>query len=211
MKKIAVFASGSGSNYQAIVNYIQSDRDRKQCAEELDVALLVCDNPQALVLEKAAGLGTPSLVVDRKIYPSKARFEQAILARLEEIEIDFIVLAGYMRILGATLLNRYKGRTINIHPSLLPAFPGKYAIEQALAYGVRVTGISIHYVDEGMDTGPIIYQQPIEIARNETAESLATKIHRLEHHIYPRVVYACVQEQITLEDHEVRWNKELIL
>lgn len=182
MKNIAIFASGNGSNFQSIVDHIKIGKlDAK-------VGLLVCDKMGANVIERAKAEQIDYFAFNPKDYGSKAEFEQEIIGKLCEKEIDFIVLAGYMRLIGPTLLAEYEGRIINIHPSLLPAFPGKNAIEQALEAGVRITGVTIHYVDEGMDTGPIIEQKAVEIEEGETLESLATKIHQVEHQFYPAVI-----------------------
>jgi len=173
--------------------------------QEVMVSLLVCDKPQAYVIERAQKWETPTFVVSVKDFESKDAYEQAILTELQNREIDFIVLAGYMRLLGPTLLQAYMGRILNIHPSLLPAFPGKDAIGQALEYGVKVTGITIHYVDEGMDTGPIILQDTVTIEQNETKESLAHKIQQLEHTHYPSTILKCVNGEIELEERKVKW------
>lgn len=204
MKKIAIFASGSGSNYEAIM------KDYKESAwQSSEIALLVCDQPQAYVIERAEKWGTPTFVLSPKECESKEAYEQAILARLQEFNVDFIVLAGYMRLLGRTLLQPYQGSIINIHPSLLPAFTGKDAIGQAIKYGVRLSGVTIHYVDEGMDTGPIIYQQAVAVDEDETKESLAQKIQTIEHGVYPRIVKACLDGDIPLEEGKVRWAQQL--
>ncbi|RAK15080.1 formyltetrahydrofolate-dependent phosphoribosylglycinamide formyltransferase [Anoxybacillus vitaminiphilus] len=182
MKRIAIFASGSGTNFQAIVDAV------KKGDLQAEVALLVCDRPEAKVVERAKKEQIPLFVFRPKDYPSKADFEKEILQQLEEKGIEFIVLAGYMRLIGPTLLRAYEGRMVNIHPSLLPAFPGKDAIGQAYRAGVKVTGVTIHYVDEGMDTGPIIAQRAIEIHEGEALESVEARIHAIEHELYPEVL-----------------------
>lgn len=190
-QRIAVFASGNGSNYEAMMRTFQEEGWTRG-----EVALVVCDRPGAYVLKRAEKWGTPSFTLSMKDYPDKAAFETAILHQLKEFEIDFIVLAGYMRLLGPTLLNPYLGKIVNIHPSLLPAFPGKDAIGQALRYGVQVTGVTVHFVDEGMDTGPIIAQRPVMIAKEDTYETLAKKIQAVEHELYPQVIKACVEGKV---------------
>ena len=177
MKKLAVFASGSGSNYEAIA---QACADGKIDAQ---VVLLVCDKPGAYVLERAAKFGPETFVFNPKSYPSKAAFETEIAARMDELGVDLVCLAGYMRIIGDVLLDRYKGRIINIHPSLLPSFRGAHAVEQAVEYGVKVYGITIHWVDETLDGGKIIAQRAFEYYGDDPAE-----VHRLgqviEHQLY---------------------------
>lgn len=182
MKNIALFASGSGSNFQAMIDAVAAGK------LSVNISLLICDQPDAFVIERAKRAGVDVFTFRAKDYPDKASYEEEILQQLKEKEVDFIVLAGYMRLIGSTLLKAFEGKIINIHPSLLPSFPGKDAIGQALAAGVKVSGVTIHYVDEGMDTGPIIEQKAVEITENETKESLQTKIHKIEHEIYPAVV-----------------------
>jgi len=182
MKKIAVFASGNGSNFQAIIDVVTSG----ELAAEISV--LICDKPGAYAVERANEAGIPSFVFQAKVYPSKEEYEEAILEELKKYDVDFIVLAGYMRLIGTTLLSAYQGRIVNIHPSLLPAFPGKDAIGQALAAKAKWSGVTIHYVDEGMDTGPIIIQERVRLEDLETRESLQKKIQRIEHKLYPEVL-----------------------
>lgn len=183
MNRIAIFASGSGSNFQAILDACREGR------LEATPALLICDKPGAFAVERAERAGVQAISFVPKEYGDKAAYENAVLQQLQEHKIDFIVLAGYMRLIGSTLLSAYKNRIVNIHPSLLPAFPGLDAIGQALDYGVKVTGITIHFVDEGMDTGPIIEQVPIEVAEDETRESLQKKIQAIEHIFYPKTLH----------------------
>lgn len=153
-----------------------------------EVALLVCDVPGAGCLNRAARLGIASVVVERSKFQTRADYEAEILQHLAGINPDLIVLAGYMRIIGPTLLNRYPGRIINIHPSLLPAFPGLDGIGDALKYGVKVIGVTVHKVDAGVDTGPILDQAAIHLTGTETKAEVTAQIHNLEHELYPRVI-----------------------
>ncbi|WP_226683066.1 phosphoribosylglycinamide formyltransferase [Sutcliffiella horikoshii] len=180
--RIAIFASGNGSNFQAI-----TDACRKNLLDATP-ALLVCDRPGAFVVERATAADIPYFAFAPKSYQNKEEFEGHILRELARYEVDFIVLAGYMRLIGPTLLNAFKGRIVNIHPSLLPAFPGLDAVGQALDYGVKLTGVTIHFVDEGMDTGPIIAQQAIEVGPDDIREILEKKIHEVEHSFYPQTL-----------------------
>ncbi|HJV16672.1 MAG TPA: phosphoribosylglycinamide formyltransferase [Bacillales bacterium] len=182
MKKIAVFASGSGSNFQSIVDEIEAGR------LEAKISLLVCDNPGAYVIDRAKKAGIQCFVFNPKEYRLKADYEREIAFELKSYGVDFVVLAGYMRLIGSTLLEDYEGRMVNIHPSLLPDFPGKDAIGQALAAKVDESGVTIHYVDNGMDTGPIIAQKKVKLDQNETRESLEKKIHIVEHWLYPSIL-----------------------
>ncbi|MEH7415575.1 phosphoribosylglycinamide formyltransferase [Neobacillus drentensis] len=181
--KIAVFASGTGSNFAAILESIQSKK-----IMNVEVVLLVSDRPKALAVQKARDERIPVFTFNAEDYPNKQVYEEEILNELTKREVDFIVLAGYMRLLGPVLLQAYDGKIINVHPSLLPAFPGKDAIGQALDYGVKVTGVTVHYVDEGMDTGPIIDQRAVTIDPDETRGTLIKKIQEQEHRLLPEVI-----------------------
>lgn len=184
---IAVFASGSGSNLQAIIEAVKAGKI------EGSINLVVCDQPRAFAIERAKRENIPYFVFSAKDYVNKVDFELEILKKLQKHQIDFIVLAGYMRLIGPTLLTSFEGRIINVHPSLLPDFPGKDAIGQALAAKVKKSGVTVHFVDEGMDTGPIIAQRVVEISEDETKESLQTKIHGIEHELYPAIIGELVQ------------------
>ncbi|PWU66707.1 phosphoribosylglycinamide formyltransferase [Gracilibacillus dipsosauri] len=180
--KLAVFASGTGSNYDAIIEATQNGK------LDAEVVLLVCDKPNAKVLDKARVNQTPLFVFDPKQYASKEMFEAKIVEVLQEKEIDWIILAGYMRLIGNTLLAPFEGKIINIHPSLLPAFPGLDAVGQAFTAGVKVSGVTIHYVDSGMDTGKIIAQDAVHIKEGMTQEDLQQAIQRVEHKLYPETI-----------------------
>ena len=180
MKKIVVFASGSGSNFETIVKKLHDNI--------CEVALLVCDKPGAYCLERAEQLGIKTLQLTLKNFPSKACYELEIIKHLKEIDPDLIVLAGYMKLIGETLLNEYEGKIINIHPALLPAFPGADGIGDAIRYGVKVMGVTVHYVDAGMDTGKIIDQDSFKRADGETDDESRERIHAIEHELYPRVI-----------------------
>lgn len=191
MKKIAVFASGSGTNFQAIMDAI------KVGALEAQIGILICDRQGAMCIERAESEGIPTFAFSAKDYKDKAAYEQDILLKLHEQNIEFIVLAGYMRLIGHTLLTAFQGKIVNIHPSLLPAFQGKDAIGQALQANATTTGVTVHFVDEGMDTGPIIDQQAVTIDEGETKESLEMKIHAIEHKLYPTVLQKLFQGEKT--------------
>lgn len=177
MKKIAVFASGNGSNFEAIAT---------ACADgrlDAEVAIMVCDKPGAYVIERAERLGVPTFAFSPKSYSCKAEFEKIIADKLDALGVELVCLAGYMRIIGEELLSRYQGRIINIHPSLLPAFQGANAVEQAVDYGVKVFGITIHWVDQTLDGGRIIAQEAFHYDGSDPAE-----VHALgqviEHRLY---------------------------
>ena len=181
MKHLAVFASGTGTNFVAIAG---------ACAEgriPADVAIMVCDKPGAAVIERARELGVETFVFDPHAYASKADFEKEIVALLDARKVDLVCLAGYMRIVGETLLSAYEGKIVNIHPSLLPAFRGAHAVEQAVAYGVKVYGITIHWVNDQLDGGRIIAQRafPYEGSDPEEVHRIGQKI---EHELYVETI-----------------------
>ena len=175
--KIAVFASGYGSNFEVITRAAQAGEI------SADVVLMVCDKPSARVCSLADAMGVDKFVFSAKEYPSKAYYEREIVSQCRESGVELICLAGYMRLVGEELLNAYKGRIINIHPSLLPAFAGVKPIERAMEYGVKVYGATIHYVDETLDGGKIISQRAIEYEGNDI-EELTELIHEAEHKLY---------------------------
>lgn len=181
MKKIAIFASGSGSNFEAIVN--AHNRGELNCIPEI----CVCDKPGAFVIERAKKLNIPVMVVNPKSFNDKKEYETFISKRLFELGIDLICLAGYMRIIGPDLLEAYQGRIINIHPSLLPAFKGAHAIKDAYEYGVKVFGVTIHYVNETIDGGKIISQAAVPY-EGDDLEELESLIHKTEHFLYPQTI-----------------------
>lgn len=180
--RIAVFASGQGSNFQAIVDEVKSGQ------LDVSIELLVCDRRGAKVIERAEQAAIETLVLSPKDFPSREAYEQVILERLNALNVDLIVLAGYMRLISHVLLEPYGGRIINIHPSLLPAFPGKQGALDALNYGVKVTGCTVHFVDSGVDTGPIIAQEVVAIEDQDTLDSLMERIHQAERTLYPKVI-----------------------
>lgn len=177
--RIAVFASGTGSNFEAIM----SSEKRK-----FDVVMLVCDQPRAHVIGLAASYGVETVVLEPNKFQSKQDYEQEILKKLQRANVQWIVLAGFMRIVGPTLLDAYPNKILNIHPSLLPSFPGKNAVEQALEAGVKVSGVTIHYVDEGVDTGPIIAQEPVTVFPKDTSDTLLSRIQQVEHVLYTKII-----------------------
>ena len=186
--KIAVFASGNGSNFETIVEATKSGKI------EAELALLVTDRPNAFVVERANEAGIPTFSFSPKTYSSKDLFEQEIIEHLRTHQIEWIFLAGYMRLIGPKLLQAYESKIVNVHPSLLPKFPGKDAIGQAFDARVSEMGITIHFVDAGMDTGPIIAQRSIEITPLETREQIEKRIHELEHELYPITIQKLVTE-----------------
>ena len=186
--RLAVFASGSGSNYQAIA---------EACADgriDAEIVLLVCDKPGAKVLERAKMFGTESFAFNPKDYQSREVYETMLATMLDERGVDYIYLAGYMRIVGKVLLARYEQRIVNIHPSLLPSFKGAHAIQDAVDYGVKLFGVTTHFVDETLDGGRIIDQAGIVYEGNDI-EELTNLIHSIEHKLYVKTINKLINKK----------------
>lgn len=184
---IAVLASGSGTNLRALI-------DTPEVRAHIKV--VVSDNDDAMALERAAAAGIDTAVVRWEDHAGRADFSTAVADVIEERGAKGVVLAGFMRILAPSFIDRFPDRILNIHPSLLPAFPGSRAVEAALAHGVKVTGVTVHLVDEKVDHGPIIAQTPVEVREGDTVESLHRRIQQVEHALYPRIVEAFVSGEL---------------
>lgn len=198
LKNIAVFASGRGTNFAAIIRAVKKGKIKA------NLALLICDNPKAGAISRAKRAGVKVALVKREDFSTKEDFEARIIQYLKEEKIDLIVLAGFMRIIGSIILGEYKERILNIHPALLPSFKGAHGIKDAFDYGVKVTGVTVHFVDEEMDHGPIILQAPVKIEENDTPESLEAKIHKTEHKLYPEAVGLFIEDRLKIEGRIVK-------
>lgn len=194
---IAVLASGSGTNLQALID-TPSVRSH--------IALVASDNPDAAAISRAMRSGIPTSIVPWTDHPDRDAFSAALADAVEEGGAKGVVLAGFMRILTDPFIARFPDRILNIHPSLLPAFPGARAVDDALAHGVTITGVTVHFVDEQVDHGPIVVQVPVEVLPDDSAESLHARIQTEEHEIYPRVVEAFVQGKLSVEGRRVHWG-----
>ena len=182
MRKVVVLLSGTGTNFQAIL-----DATNDGC-QSYEVVLVISNRRRAGGLEKAAAAGVPWVYVDPRSCASREEYDRLLAREIDPIEPDLIVLAGFMRILSPFFVRRYAGQIVNIHPSLLPAFPGKDAQAQAIEAGVTTSGVTVHYVDEGVDTGPIIDQVSVAIDPDDTVDTLSAKLQKVEHTLYPRVI-----------------------
>lgn len=181
MKRLAIFASGTGTNFDAIVNEIENGTlDAKVC-------LMVCDKKTAKVIEKAKVKNIDTFVFNPKEYESKKAYDTAILEECRKRDVEWIILAGYMRIVSNVLLDAYPDHVLNIHPALLPSFKGAHGIEDAYNYGCKVMGVTVHYVSEELDGGKIIDQKAFEVG-NMTLEEAECRIHEIEHVLYPDVI-----------------------
>jgi phosphoribosylglycinamide formyltransferase-1 len=191
--KVGVLASGRGSNFKAIA----------QKAENVEIVLLVVDKSDAKAIEIAKDLNIPYKVIDRKIL-NKEDFEREIINILDSYNVELVVLAGFMRILGTEFVEHFKWRVMNIHPSLLPSFPGLHAQKQALEYGVKISGCTVHFVDAGTDTGPIILQSAVCVLEDDTEESLSSRILEEEHKIYPFAVSLFAQNRLIIDGRKIK-------
>ena len=178
----AVFASGNGGNLQAIIGAVRAKKIRAS------LKLVVSDKADAYALVRARKAKIPTLYLNPKDFADREAFDRAVLGHLKEHKIDFIVLAGYMRLLSSHFIRQYAGKIINVHPALLPAFKGAHGIRDAFAYGVKVTGATVHFVVDEIDAGPIILQETAAVSPKDTEASVARKIHRVEHKIYPQAI-----------------------
>ena len=164
-----------------------------------NVALVVSDRPQAPALERARRAGIQSVVVEPSGFANRDPYDAALVALLEDEGIDVVVLAGFMRLLGPTFVDAFAGRILNVHPSLLPAFPGGTSVADALAWGVKVTGVTVHIVDEEVDHGPIVAQESLEVYPDDDWETLESRVHEVEHRLLPRALQALIEGRVKVE------------
>ena len=195
---IGVLCSGEGTNLQAILEATRTGRLRAR------VTLVLSDQPRAGALRRATRAGVEAHFVDPRAFPSRLAFDRVLLTLLGARGVRLVCLAGFMRILSPAFVRRYRGRLLNVHPALLPAFPGAHAIRDALAWGVKVTGVTAHLVDEAVDHGPIIRQQAVPIAPGDTEKTLLAKVHRVEHRLYPAAIRDVLEGRVRVEGRRVR-------
>jgi phosphoribosylglycinamide formyltransferase-1 len=179
--RIAVLASGTGTNLQAII-------DRLHGRDGIEVACVASNKPDARALERAEEAGIETSVFAQADHPDRAARDAAMGDWLAERDVDLVVLAGYMELLGPEFVRRFRNRVVNVHPALLPSFPGLDAVGQALEHGVRVTGVTVHFVDEGVDSGPIILQRPVSVPYTRDRSELEKEIHEVEHELLPEAI-----------------------
>lgn len=192
--RIAVLVSGAGTNLQALLD----DPTVGPC-----IHLVISDNPNAPALERAREKGVSTAVLDVPAHPSPEDRDRALQGLLDEASIDCLVLAGFMRVLSADFVRAHAGRILNVHPSLLPAFPGAHGVRDALAWGAKVSGATVHLVDEEVDHGPIVLQEAVPVSPNDTDESLHARIQEVEHRMYPRAVRLLAEGRLKVEGRRV--------
>jgi len=197
MINIGVLASGRGTNLQAIIEAI------KEGKIEGRISIVISDNRDAFALKRAKQNNIETEYINFKSFKNREDYDKEIMECLKEKDIDLVVLAGYMRILSSYFIKMYKNRIMNIHPALLPSFPGLHAQRQAVEYGVKISGCTVHFVDEGVDSGPVILQKAVEVKDNDTEESLAERILKEEHQIYPRAIQLFCQGRLIIKGRKV--------
>ncbi len=196
--RFAVLASGYGSNLQAIIKAV------KQGKIKATLGLVISDNKNAFALKRAKKAGIKAVFINPKQYHKREDFDREMVKHLRQEQIDFVVMAGFMRILSPYFIRTYKNKILNIHPALLPAFKGAHAIKDAFFYGVKVTGVSVHFADEKVDHGPIILQEPVRITDRDTLASVEEKIHKVEHKLYPKAIELFVKGKLNIKRRVVK-------
>jgi phosphoribosylglycinamide formyltransferase-1 len=197
-RRIVVLASGRGSNFQAVVDAIAAGTIPAVCVN------LITDNPEAYAIERAQKAGVPVVVIDYSSFPSREVYERALLSAMQEQNADLFVLAGYMRILGKAIVQAFPGKMVNIHPALLPSFTGLHAQRQAVNYGVKVAGCTVHFVDESLDCGPIILQKCVPVLGDDDEDTLAERILIEEHRCYPEAIRLFCEDRLEIVGRQVR-------
>lgn len=195
--KIAIIASGSGTNAQAMFDHIRKG------TLDVEVSLVISNRPGAKVLDRARAFGAPVLELDHKEHPSRESFDRVLVEALRESGAELVVLAGYMRMLTKVFLDAFAGRVVNIHPALLPSFPGVHGARDAHAWGVKISGCTVHFVDEEMDHGAVIAQAAVPALPGEGEDALQQRIHRMEHRIYPQVLQWFAEGRVQVRDRQV--------
>ncbi|QPJ62679.1 MAG: phosphoribosylglycinamide formyltransferase [Candidatus Nitronauta litoralis] len=195
--KIAVLVSGRGTNLQSILDQVESG------SLPVEVALIISNKKNAQALERGRKAGIPSKFINPKDYPDRDAYDAVLVKLLQAENVDLICLAGYMRILTSKFIQAFSGKIINIHPSLLPSFPGLDVQQQAIDHGVKYSGCTVHFVDEEVDTGPIILQAVVPVKEQDTAETLSARILKEEHKIYPEAVRLIAENRICVEGRRV--------
>jgi phosphoribosylglycinamide formyltransferase-1 len=195
--RLGVLVSGRGSNLQAIIDA------SKKGEIPAEVMVVISDQPGAFALERARANNIPAIYISFQDFPNKEKYEEKVAAVLKQYMVELVCLAGYMRVLGVKMLEAFPNRIMNIHPALLPAFPGLHAQARAWEYGVRFSGCTVHFVDEGVDTGPIILQAVVPVLAEDTAETLAARILEQEHKIYPAAIRLFAQNRLHIQGRKV--------
>jgi phosphoribosylglycinamide formyltransferase-1 len=200
--KLGILISGNGSNLQSIIDYIEKG------SLKATIKIVISNNPDAYGLTRAKKHGIPVVILKNGDFINKEDFDLELINILKNNSVDLVILAGFMRVLTPTFLKAFTQKIMNIHPALLPSFPGIHGQKQALEYGVKLSGCTVHFVDEGVDTGPIIIQSAVPVHNNDTEETLAARILKEEHRIYPQAIQFFAEGKIEIKGRKVRIKTE---
>jgi phosphoribosylglycinamide formyltransferase-1 len=195
---IAVFVSGSGTNLQALI-----DAQEQGKLSSGKITLVVCDKAEAFALKRAEKAGIATYLLEASGYASREEYDKKITDKLKEENVDLIVLAGFMRILSDPFIESHIGKILNVHPAILPSFKGTHGIKDAFEYGVKVTGVTVHFVEKELDAGPVISQEEVRVEEDDTLDSLEEKIHAVEHKLYPEAVRLFVEGKLKIDGRKV--------
>ncbi len=196
--RLVILVSGSGTNLQAIIDACESGE------VPADVTIVISNVSDAYALERARKHNIKAVFVNKSGFKSRTDYDRELISILRENEIDLVILAGYMLLVGPEFVRAFEGKIMNIHPALLPSFPGTHSVKDALDYGVKVSGVTVHFVDEGLDTGPIIFQEAVPVVENDTVETLHNRIHQAEYRIYPEAIKLFAERRLKIEGRRVK-------
>lgn len=188
--RLGVLVSGSGTNLQAILN-ASKKKSYPAC-----VAVVISNNPEAYAITRAIKAKSEAVIISHKDFNDRSSFEAVLHETLKRYKVDYVVLAGFMRILSPFFIKKWRHKILNIHPALLPSFPGTHAIQQAYDYGAKITGVTVHFVDEGTDTGPILLQKSLEVKQGQSLKKLEEDIHKIEHKLFPLAIELVSRKKI---------------
>ena len=197
-ENLGILCSGRGSNLQSIIENIDNGNINAE------IKIVLTDKPNAMALNRAKDAGIKAVCVNRKEFETREAFEEALIKELKAANVTLVILAGFMRLLSPLFVRAYEGRIMNIHPALLPSFQGAHAHRDVLAYGVKVSGCTVHFVDEGMDSGPIILQEAVPVLDGDTEETLAARVLKVEHRIYPEAIRLFAEGKLKVEGRKVK-------
>lgn len=197
MLTLGVLASGKGSNFQSIIDNINSGYLKAR------IAVLITDNPEAYAVERAKNHNIESLIIQPNEFPDKDSYYSHLANELKSRGVELVILAGFMRVVGRSLIKEFRNKTMNIHPALLPSFPGLHGQKQAVDYGVKISGCTVHFVDEGVDTGPVIIQDAVPVYEDDTEATLSERILKQEHKIFPQAIKLYSEGKVTVKGRKV--------
>lgn len=196
--RLGVLASGSGTNLQAIIDSSEAGKIPAR------VTVVLSDKADAFALKRAEKHGISHFFVDPKKFDSREDYDKELIRILKEHQVDLVILAGFMRLMSSLFIQTFRNRVMNIHPALLPSFPGTHGVRDALNYGVKVSGVTVHFADEGLDTGPVILQEAVPVLEDDTEETLHNRIHQAEYRVYPEAIRLFAEGRLKIEGRRVK-------